>query len=119
MKNGRNYAIQADPDHNPQFSRQWTEPPTDESSRGTGELVDITSRKVIAHWLAQATDLEGEAAQYALATADEARRMMGLSWGEVVGIGSRPISTLYSAKRPASTTTRPPSPPAAPGWPSS
>ena len=53
-------------------------------SAGDDEIVD--GRQAVTHWLSLAADLEdGEAAQTAFDTADELRRVLGLSWADVIG----------------------------------
>ncbi len=48
------------------------------------EIVD--GRQAVTHWLSLAANLEdGEAAQTAFDTADELRRVLGLSWADVIG----------------------------------
>ena len=53
-------------------------------SAGDDEIVD--GREAVARWLKLAANLEdGEAAQTAFQTADELRRVLGLSWADVLG----------------------------------
>ncbi len=53
-------------------------------SAGDDEIVD--GRQAVTHWLSLAANLEdGEAAQTAFDTADELRRVLGLSWADVIG----------------------------------
>ncbi len=51
-------------------------------SAGDDEIVD--GREALARWLKLAANAEGEAADTAFETADELRRVLGLSWADVI-----------------------------------
>ena len=83
MRNGHNYAAQADPARNRHFSRTWTEP------QHVGRvLAQDIGRRAISHHLAQAADFEGPEAEAAFEIADNIRASMGLTWAEVIGFRS-------------------------------
>ncbi len=46
---------------------------------------DVDGRQAVARWLKLAAHTDGEAAQTAYQTADELRRVLGLSWADVLG----------------------------------
>ncbi len=54
-----------------------------------GELLDpdedIDGRQAVARWLKLAANADGEAADTAFETADELRRVLGLSWTDLLG----------------------------------
>ncbi len=52
-------------------------------SAGDDEIVD--GREALARWLKLAANAEGEAADTAFETADELRRVLGLSWTDILG----------------------------------
>ncbi len=54
-----------------------------------GEPLDsdeaVDGRKAISRWLRLAANADGEAADTAFETADELRRVLGLSWADLLG----------------------------------
>ncbi len=51
-------------------------------SAGDDEIVD--GRQAVTRWLSLAANLEGDEAETAYQTADEIRRVFGLSWADVL-----------------------------------
>ena len=78
MRRGRNFAATADPSRNANFTRRWSgpEPVSDPSDR--------VGRRAVAHWLKQAERLDGEERTIALATADDLRAALGISWADML-----------------------------------
>ena len=90
MKNGRNYPLQGDPSHNPQFQRRWVDDPLglpDIQHLGrevTPKVFQVVGRRAIARWLDQAAQTNGTAATKAFSEADAIRRKMGLAWEDLI-----------------------------------
>ncbi len=90
MTNGRNYALQGDPSHNPQFQRRWVDDPLglpDFQHLGreiVPKVVEDVGRRAITRWLDQAAQAQGAAATKAFNEADAIRRKMGLAWEDLI-----------------------------------
>ncbi len=90
MTNGRNYAIQGDPSHNPQFQRRWVDDPLglpDFQHLGrevVPRVLEETGRRAIGAWLNRASKGHGAVAANAFRQADAIRRKLGLAWEELI-----------------------------------
>ena len=78
VKGGRNFAGTSDPSRNANFSRNWDGP------EPIGDVSDRIGRKAVAHWLKMSERLDGEERAIALATADDLRKMLVLSWADLL-----------------------------------
>ena len=90
MTNGRNYALQGDPSHNPQFQRRWVDDPLglpDFQHLGheiVPKVIEETGRRAITRWLDKAAQAQGATATTAFNEADAIRRKMGLAWEDLI-----------------------------------
>ena len=90
MKNGRNYAIQGDPNRNSQFQRRWVDDPLglpDFQHLGreiAPKALEETGRRAIVRWLGRAAQAQGTAATKAFNEADAIRQKMGLAWEDLI-----------------------------------
>ena len=90
MRNGHDYAAQADPSYNRHFSRTWGDNPLGlpgfrHLDREIGpQAVEELSRKTIGAWLNKASNGHGAVATNAFRQADLIRRKMGLAWEDLI-----------------------------------
>ena len=82
MSRGNRYAVQSDPDRNPNFRRAWNEP------QPIGPIVQEITRdaalKAIGRMLTLAAEATGEDRETSFAAANEIRKTAGLDWGDVL-----------------------------------
>ncbi len=90
MTNGRDYALQGDPSHNPQFQRRWVDDPLglpDFQHLGCDvapRVVEDVGRRAIGRWLDRASGTHGDVTAEAFKQADAIRRKMGLAWEDLI-----------------------------------
>ncbi len=90
MKNGRNYPLQGDPSHNPQFQRRWVDDPLDLPDfqhldrEVTPKVFEDVGRRAIARWLNRAAQMQGRKAFEAFKQADSIRERLGLAWNDLI-----------------------------------
>ena len=90
MRNGHDYAAQADPARNRHFSRTWGDDPLRLSGfrhldrEIEPQAVEELSRKTIGAWLSKASNGHGTVATNAFRQADLIRRKMGLAWADLI-----------------------------------
>ena len=78
----RNYAAQSDPTRNPGFRRLWQEPV--HIGKAAEQVVNLTARRSIKHWLHKAQNLDGDERETAFTVADDIREASSLEWGDVL-----------------------------------
>ena len=90
MKAGRNLAIERDPSHNPNFSRQWGDDPLrlpdfqHLDHRVAPQAVEDVARRSIGRWLDRASGAHGTPAAEAFRQADSIRQKLGLAWDDLI-----------------------------------
>ena len=90
MRNGRNYALQGDPNCNGQFQRRWIDDPLclpDFEHLGrevTPKVFKDAGLRAIGRWLDRAAQSQGAAAAKAFNKADAIRQKLGLAWADLI-----------------------------------